>query len=226
VTTGIRESKKEQTRTLIADTAWRLFADRGFDAVRVAEIAREAHVSEATVFNYFPRKEDLFYSRLEGFGERLVEAVDSRPPGEPVLDAVRNFLTEPAGLLARVEAGDDEAAVRLRTVNRMVADSPALRAREQQAIADATAALAARIGAEGSAGEPGSALDVTAYVAANALMGVHRALIDLVRRRVLADEATDRLAADVRAYGAEAFALLARGLADYGVRPASYGDDV
>jgi hypothetical protein len=57
-------------------------------------------------------------------------------------------------------------------------------------------------------------------------MGVHRALIDLVRRRVLADEATDRLAADVRAYGAEAFALLARGLADYGVRPASYGDDV
>jgi len=219
---GLRESKKEQTRTLIADTAWRLFADRGFDAVRVAEIAREAYVSEATVFNYFPRKEDLLYSRLEGFGERLVAAVDSRPPGEPVLDAVRNFLTEPAGLLAQVEAGEGEAVVRLRTVNRMVADSPTLRAREQQAIADATAALAARLTAEESTG-PGGA--VTAYVAANALMGVHRALIDLVRRRVLADEAIDRLAADVRAYGAEAFALLARGFADYGVRPAGYGDD-
>jgi len=77
---GLRELKKEQTRTLIADTAWRLFADRGFDAVRVAEIAREARVSEATVFNYFPRKEDLFYSRLEAFGERLVAAVGSRPP--------------------------------------------------------------------------------------------------------------------------------------------------
>lgn len=80
----------------------------------------------------------------------------------------------------------------------------------------------------GSAGEPGSALDVIAYVAANALIGVHRALIDLVRHRVLADDATDRLAAaaaDVRAYGTETFALLARGLADYGVRRASYGDD-
>lgn len=219
---GLRELKKEQTRTLIADTAWRLFADRGFDAVRVAEIAREARVSEATVFNYFPRKEDLLYSRLEGFGERLVTAVDSRPPGESVLDAVRNFLTEPAGLLAQVEAGDDEALVRLRTVNRMVADSPALRAREQQALADATAALAARLTAEESTGSQAA---VTAYVAANALMGVHRALIDLVRRRVLADEAPDQFAADVRAYGAEAFALLAHGFADYGVRPAGYGEE-
>jgi AcrR family transcriptional regulator len=218
---GLRELKKEQTRTLIADTAWRLFADRGFDAVRVAEIAREARVSEATVFNYFPRKEDLLYSRLEAFGERLVAAVDSRPPGEAVLDAVRNFLLEPAGLLAQVEAGDDEAVVRLRTVNRMVADSPALRAREQQAIADATAALAARLTAEESTGSRAGAVDVTAYVAANALMGVHRALIDLVRRRVLADESTARLAADVRAYGAEAFALLAEGFANYAVRPPS-----
>ena len=222
MTKGLRELKKEQTRTLIADTAWRLFADRGFDAVRVAEIAREARVSEATVFNYFPRKEDLLYSRLEGFGERLVTAVDSRSPGESVLDAVRNFLTAPAGLLAQVETGDDEAVVRLRAVNRMVADSPALRAREQQALADATAALAARLTAEEGTGSQGT---VTAYVAANALMGVHRALIDLVRRRVLADEAPDRLAADVRAYGAEAFALLAHGFADYGVRPAGYGDD-
>ncbi|MGW0828903.1 TetR/AcrR family transcriptional regulator [Streptomyces prunicolor] len=218
---GLRELKKEQTRTLIADTAWRLFADRGFDAVRVAEIAREARVSEATVFNYFPRKEDLLYSRLEAFGERLVAAVDSRSPGESVLDAVRNFLLAPAGLLAQVEAGDDEAVVRLRTVNRMVADSPALRAREQQAIADATAALAARLTAEQSAGSRGGAVDVSAYVAANALMGVHRALIDLVRQRALADEPFDRLAADVRAYGAEAFALLTQGFANYGVRPPS-----
>ncbi|WP_369251901.1 TetR/AcrR family transcriptional regulator [Streptomyces sp. R41] len=220
---GLRELKKEQTRTLIADTAWRLFADRGFDAVRVAEIAREARVSEATVFNYFPRKEDLLYSRLEDFGERLVAAVDSRPAGESVLDAVRNFLTRSSGILAQLEAGDHEALVRLRTVSRMIADSPALRAREQQAIAGTTAALAARLTAEtGDGGESADsgapAVDITAYVAANALMGVHRALIDHVRRRVLADEAPDRLAADVRAYGAQAFALLAQGLAEYGIR--------
>ncbi|MBK3566272.1 MULTISPECIES: TetR/AcrR family transcriptional regulator [unclassified Streptomyces] len=214
---GLRELKKEQTRTLIADIAWRLFVDRGFDAVRVAEIAREARVSEATVFNYFPRKEDLLYSRLDDFGERLIAAVDSRPPGASVLDAVRTFLTGATGLLAQVAAGDDEALVRLRTVHRMIADSPTLRAREQQAITDATTALAALLAAD--QGDTAETDEVTAYVAANALMGVHRALIDLVRRRVLADEAPDQLADDVRARGTRAFSLLAQGLADHGVRP-------
>ena len=80
---GLRELKKEKTRQLIADTAWRLFADRGFDLVTVAEIAREAQVAEATVFNYFGSKEDLFYSRLDAFGARLTDAVAGRPPGEP-----------------------------------------------------------------------------------------------------------------------------------------------
>ena len=58
---GLRELKKEQTRQHIADTAWQLFIDRGFDQVSVAEVARAAQVAEATVFNYFPSKEDLFY---------------------------------------------------------------------------------------------------------------------------------------------------------------------
>ena len=64
---GLRERKKTQTRELISDTARDLFAESGFDRVTVAEIARRADVSEATVFNYFPTKEDLFYSRLEAF---------------------------------------------------------------------------------------------------------------------------------------------------------------
>ncbi|HVD58038.1 MAG TPA: helix-turn-helix domain-containing protein, partial [Thermoleophilaceae bacterium] len=68
---GLRERKKQETRQLIADTARRLFTERSFDAVPVAEVARAANVSEKTVFNYFPTKEDLVYSRLEAFEDEL-----------------------------------------------------------------------------------------------------------------------------------------------------------
>jgi AcrR family transcriptional regulator len=211
---GLRERKKQQTRALIADTAWRLFADRGFGQVTVADIAREAQVAEATVFNYFPTKEDLFYARLDAFGTGLIEAIGNRPPAEPVLPAFRRYLLQLGGLLAQIEAGDPEALQRLRTVNRVIAASPALQAREQQAIARYTDSLAALLAAE--TGAP--VADVDAYVAAHALMGVHRILIDYVRRHVDADDRPTRLAAEVRKLGARAFALLDHGLGDYATK--------
>ena len=232
---GLRELKKEQTRQLIADTAWRLFADRGFDRVTVAEIAREAQVAEATVFNYFPTKEDLFYWRLEAFGTRLADAVSARPAGEPVLAAFRRALMDEGGLLTQVEAGDPEALARLRTVNRVIADSPALLAREQQAITRNAAAVAALLAAEAAtpaatstragsgtpAEAPTPADDLRPQVAANALLGIHRALIDYVRRRVLADDEPRGLAADIRRLTTEAFALLEHGLRDYAAKPSA-----
>ena len=208
---GLRERKKEQTRQLIAETARRLFADRGFEQVTVAEVARHAQVAVATVFNYFPTKEDLFFYPLEAFGARLVDAIGSRAVGEPVLVAFRRFLLESGGLIAQVEAGDAQALERLRTVNRVIAASPALLAREQQAIARNAGALAARLAAETGA----SAHDLRPQVVANALVGVQRALLDYTRRRVLADEQPARLAADVRRLGQRAFALLEHGLGDY-----------
>ena len=72
---GLRERKKEQTRQLIAETARRLFAERGFEQVTVAQIARAADVAEQTVYNYFPTKEDLVYWRLESFEQELLAAI-------------------------------------------------------------------------------------------------------------------------------------------------------
>src|SRR3954452_16195921 len=95
---GLRERKKEATRRLIAATARRLFSERGFDGVTVAEIARAADVAEKTVFNYFPTKEDLFYSRLEAFEEELLEAVRDRAPDESISAAFRTFIMRQRGV--------------------------------------------------------------------------------------------------------------------------------
>jgi AcrR family transcriptional regulator len=214
---GLREYKKAQTRQHIAQTAWRLFADRGFEQVTVAEVARQAQVAVATVFNYFPTKEDLFYSRLEAFEAQLIEAVATRAAGTPVLVAFRRHLLRSGGLLAQVEAGDAQALERLRTVHRLIAASPALLAREQQALARTAHALAALLAAETGAG----ADDLRPQTAANALVGVQRAMVDYTRRRVLADQQPARLAADVRRLGQRAFALLEQGLGDYATRPGS-----
>jgi AcrR family transcriptional regulator len=214
---GLRELKKEQTRQLIAGTAWRLFADRGFDKVTVAEIAREAQVAEATVFNYFPTKEDLFYSRFEAFSARLADAVRDRDPGEAALAAFRRALLEEGGLLAQAEAGDEEAVARLRTVNRVIAESPALLAREQQAMTRSARDLAVLLAAETGA----RADDLRPQVVANALLGLQRAMIDYVRSRVGSGEDLGGLAADVRKLTAEAFALLEHGLTGYAVKAQS-----
>src|SRR5947208_7810449 len=142
---GLRERKKQQTRQLIADTARRLFAERSFEEVTVADVARAADVSEATVFNYFPTKEDLFYSGLEAFEEELLAAVRDRAPGESVLAAFGRFILEPRGLLA---ASGPEAAERHAAMVRTIARSPALLARERRILGQYTESLAAEIAAE------------------------------------------------------------------------------
>src|SRR3954452_18501163 len=107
---GLRERKNQHTRELIADAARRLFAERGFEQVTVAEIARAADVSPQTVFNYFPTKEDLVYWRLEAFGAELLAAIRERPVGEPVIAAFGRSVRRPRGLLAD---GDADARDRL-----------------------------------------------------------------------------------------------------------------
>src|SRR4029450_10280258 len=103
---GLRARKKEQTRRAIAEAAAQLFAEHGFDEVTVADVARAADVSEGTVFNYFPTKENLFYDQMEVFETSLLEAVRARAAGESVLSAFRSFvLVRSRGLEAK-ERGD------------------------------------------------------------------------------------------------------------------------
>ena len=137
---GLRERKKEQTRQLIAETARRLFSERGFERVTVAEVARAAEVSEQTVFNYFPTKEDLVYWRLQSFEDELLRTIREREPGEPALAAFGRFILAERGLLGQARPPGPRGA---RGAHADDHQSPALLAREQQIFASYTASLAA-----------------------------------------------------------------------------------
>src|SRR4029078_9305709 len=86
---GLRARKKRVAREAIAATARRLFAERGFDTVTVAEIAAAADVSEKTVFNHFATKEDLAFAGREEGLKRLVADLTERPPRSTVTHLLR-----------------------------------------------------------------------------------------------------------------------------------------
>ena len=206
---GLRERKKRQTRQSIFETASRLFAERGFDAVTVAEVARAADVSEVTVFNYFPSKEDLFFGGMEVFEEQLLEAVRRRGAGESALAAFRHLVM---GGFTRVAA--EETAPVIAKAAMLINLSAALQAREREVVARYTRLLAAML-----AEETGVAPDaVEPWAVASALMGTHRAVVAYVRSRALAGSQGRQLARDARAQAIRGFARLERGLADYAVR--------
>jgi AcrR family transcriptional regulator len=79
---GLREEKKASTRQAISNAATALFLERGFDQVTVAEVAAAANVSKMTVFNYFPRKEDLFFDREDETRELVAGALADLRSGE------------------------------------------------------------------------------------------------------------------------------------------------
>jgi AcrR family transcriptional regulator len=204
---GLRERKKQRTRQAIAEAARQLFAERGFERVTVAEVARAADVSEQTVFNYFPTKEDLVYWRLESFEDELIAAVREREPGESVVRAFGRFVSQRRGLLAE---RDPKARQRLLEITRMITESPALLAREREIFDRYTASLALVLADELGAGDD----TVLPWVVANALMGIHRALVDFTRERVVAGVPNERIAREVRARAQRAVAALEVGLGD------------
>ncbi len=124
---GLRDRKKEMTRQAISNVATRLFIERGFDNVSVADIAHEADVARKTVFNYFPRKEDLVFDREEEVRVLVREALAGREGRSPVAA----FQTLMRTLL---ETGHPLFRITERPIQfwRTVAESPALTARARE----------------------------------------------------------------------------------------------
>jgi AcrR family transcriptional regulator len=195
---GRRERRKRLTREAISAAAMGLFAERGFDAVTVAEIAEAADVSEKTVYNYFPHKADLFFDEGDQLLAELLFMLRARAAGQSALDAVQGFVA------GRAEwAADRRPARPTSQFRRLIADSPALLAARRRMFARYETAVAGLLAAETGAA-PGSA---EPFVAAAALVAVLRAAFEAT--------AADRQAAHHDT--AAALRLLRTGLGGYAV---------
>lgn len=91
IPTDRRSRKRLAMREGISNAATRLFFERGFDRVTVDEIAAAADVGRMTVFNHFPRKEDMFFDRDEEGREILREALRQRDPRISPLETLRQL---------------------------------------------------------------------------------------------------------------------------------------
>lgn len=89
---GLRERKKQRTRETIARAAHELFAERGYHATTLPDIAQAADVSTRTIFAYFPSKEDILFSDFSDTRAALAQALAERPDGTDALETVRDFI--------------------------------------------------------------------------------------------------------------------------------------
>jgi len=206
--TDLRERKKARTRAHIAHTAMTLFADRGFDAVTVAEVAESADVGVSTVFKYFPTKEDLFFDRQDEVVEHLSRVLLARRPDESFAVACRRDTLE------LIEARDWRIGLvpAMGSFYRLVDRSPALRARARLLAEQASAHLAITIAGE-LAMQP---TDIIVLTTANVLTALRNTLLYQAQRDSLAGESVSVIAERLTQDTVRAFDLLAGELATLG----------
>lgn len=167
---SLRVRKKQRTRQRIAEAAEILFASRGFDDVKVADVAQAAEVSEQTVYNYFATKEALVLDEAEVFAARFRAMVRQRAEGTPLLEAVRD---EAIGFINRL-AHRPQTADHRGSMPYLVATCPPIR-RYWLALLERYAQIVATALLEDSKGKLPLA---TAKVLGGAIISVFAVIID------------------------------------------------
>jgi AcrR family transcriptional regulator len=214
---GRRERKKAETRRSISDVATRLFIERGFDAVTLAEVAEAADVSVKTIFNHFGSKEELFLDRGEELRAALVLSVAGRPEGRTVSEALHAALADSRlpGEAGWNRAADARSRELLRRFFATWSASSSLQGRHlmwnERLREELSKAIAGERGLD--AGEPRVQAMAAMLVAAVQLR--HNAFTGAI----LADEPLDEVERRVRAVAAEALVRVARAFPDLDLPP-------
>src|SRR6516165_4347350 len=215
---GLRERKKALTRQRLTDTATQMFLARGFDAVRVTEIAAACEVSEKTVYNYFPTKESLVLDRWASTAEALRAGLADT--GVHPVDAVRRILAgELAALTSWVDAQSDTAAAigSVRRFGELIAATPALRAYHNDTMNElvmmTSSLLADRAGLAADDPEP--------QIAATALIGLWAVHFTALKKYLDGARAPAAVYEAVTADVDAAAQLICTGLGSFAARPAA-----
>jgi AcrR family transcriptional regulator len=190
-----------QTRARISEAATRLFLERGFDTVTVAEVARAAGVSSVTVFNHFPRKEDLLLDRESDAVELLRSAVRDRAQGVDALASLREVTLRLLDTRHGLSGVADGSIPFFRTV----AASPALIARAREIASDLQRTLAEELDRDPAFEGDGTLL------AAFFIAGYGTVLVETARR-LTAGEPPIAVADDHRAHIERLFDALRSGV--------------
>ncbi|MER5434327.1 TetR family transcriptional regulator [Streptomyces sp. NPDC002588] len=194
--TGLRERKKRRMYETVSDIAVRLFVERGFDAVSVAEVAAAAEISKPTLFRYFPAKEDLVLHRIADHEDESARVVTAaRAEGEAPLPALRRHFL--AGLAAQDPVTGLNDHPQVRAFHNLVYGTPALVARLYAHLERAESTLAEALG---------GGLD--ARLAAGQIVAVRRILAEENWRRIAAGEALEEVRPEAVAAAERAFGLL------------------
>jgi AcrR family transcriptional regulator len=194
---GLRERKKQRMYREVSDIAVRLFLERGFEAVSVAEVAAAAQISKPTLFRYFPAKEDLVLHRIADH-EREAARVAAEGPGAPLAALRRHFLDGLARFDPVTGLNDHPEVL---AFHRLLYGTPSLVARAYGHQERAEAALAETLGG-----------DLDARLAAGQIIAVQRVLALDNWRRIAAGERAAELLPEAVAAAERAFARLERGL--------------
>jgi AcrR family transcriptional regulator len=205
MTVGLREQHKQRTRAAISATATRLFAERGFDQVTIAQVAETAGVAKMTVANYFPRKEDLVFDQADAVISQLARTITSRTDGESYLAAIRR------DYLAELDRADGTTGITSAGFAAMIQRSPALAARGAEIAYQREHALGDAIAAAEGTDSPELRL-VAAQLAA-----AHRVLYAEAARRSLAGEPRASIRAALGQAAQRVFDLLEPSIGSYGV---------
>ncbi|MBN9630085.1 MAG: TetR family transcriptional regulator [Actinobacteria bacterium] len=198
--TTLRERKRDRTREALVASANRLFAERGFDGVTVAEIAEDADVGARTFFAYFPTKEDLLFPDAGARVAAAVAALREHAPDDDPLPALMRAL-DSVGV-----TGSDLTTERARLRLRLIAEHPSVQSRALRFQADAETAIAAAL----RESYPGRYDTVEAAALVGAFMGAVtaalRAAFADVSGEVTGEVDEERIRARVRAAAERALA--------------------